>query len=189
MANTRFFYDDCRTKKQLQQSTDAGRWILDTPGNGIDPYFIEDPYIRIQRWGGNLRTNAINIDSDLRGVNRSIGRDGLGLNYTDTQVKSASIAYPSTKALTTGQSRTTHPAWWFRDASQMHLEFPPIQPQLNTCLPFHNNINTRIIEKDQFMAKRDCVIQDTLDALPTLPFNNNSHSHSLCTSSNSCVQY
>ena len=37
MAFTRFNYDDCRTKKQLQQQTDPGRWILNVPGNGANP--------------------------------------------------------------------------------------------------------------------------------------------------------
>ena len=65
MAFTRFNYDECRTKKQLQQSTDPGRWILDVPGNGDAPCYIEDPQIIIQKWGANLRTNTINLESDL----------------------------------------------------------------------------------------------------------------------------
>ena len=51
MANTRFKYDDCRTKKALQQSTDPGRWILNVPGNGANPCYMEDPQIIIQKWG------------------------------------------------------------------------------------------------------------------------------------------
>ena len=34
MAFTRFNDDPCRVSKQLQQSTDQGRWILNVPGNG-----------------------------------------------------------------------------------------------------------------------------------------------------------
>ena len=45
------------------------RWILNVPGNGADPCYMEDPQIIIQKWGGNLRTNTINLESDLRGVN------------------------------------------------------------------------------------------------------------------------
>jgi len=37
MASTRFKYDDCRTKKALQQSTDPGRWTLNVPENGDKP--------------------------------------------------------------------------------------------------------------------------------------------------------
>jgi hypothetical protein len=72
MAFTRFKYDDCRTKKSLQQQTDPGRWILDVPGNGSHPCYIEDPQIIIQKWGANLRTNTINLESDLLGVNRTL---------------------------------------------------------------------------------------------------------------------
>ena len=65
MAFTRFKYDNCRTVKSLQQATDPGRWILNVPGNGETPCYMEDPHIRIQKWGANLRTNTINLESDL----------------------------------------------------------------------------------------------------------------------------
>ena len=54
MAFTRFKYDDCRTKKSLQQSTDVGKWILNVPGNGDKPCYMNDPHIILQKWGGNL---------------------------------------------------------------------------------------------------------------------------------------
>ena len=60
MSFTRFHDDPCRINKQLQESTDPGRYMLNVPGNGDKPYYIEDPYIRIQGWGANLRTNTIN---------------------------------------------------------------------------------------------------------------------------------
>ena len=65
MACTRFKYDDARTIKALQQATDPGRWILNVPGNGANPAYMEDPQIIIQKWGGNLRTNTINLESEL----------------------------------------------------------------------------------------------------------------------------
>ena len=37
MANTRFNYDPCRTVKKLQEATDIGRYMLNTPGNGLRP--------------------------------------------------------------------------------------------------------------------------------------------------------
>jgi len=168
MAFTRFKYDDCRTKKSLQQSTDPGRWILNVPGNGSSPYYIEDPQIRIQKWGANLRTNTINLESDLKGVNRELNRDCLGKNnYVLYDVPNEPIEYPSTRALTTGQSRTTNPAWWYRDIEQTNWEYPPLNPQENVCLPFQNNLSTRILEKDYFTPKRDCVVNESRNYLPT----------------------
>ena len=159
MAFTRFKYDDARTKKELQQSTDPGRWIMNVPGNGSDPCYIEDPQIIVQKWGANLRTNTINLESDLKGVNRQINRDCLGKDeYQKYNVPNESIDYPTCNNLFTDQSRATHPAWWYRDLEQPNWEYPPLNPQVNTCLPFQNNLSTRILEKDYFTPKRDCMI-------------------------------
>jgi hypothetical protein len=152
MANTRFYYDPCRTKKSLQQSTDPGRYILNVPGNGADPCYIEDPQIIIQKWGANLRTNTINLESDLLGVNRKIGRDCLGKDsYTSYNVPNSAIQYPTCNNLYTEQSRAIMPAWTARDLEQVDWYTLPLNPQENTCLPFQNNLNTRILEKDYHM--------------------------------------
>jgi len=75
MSFTRFHDDPCRIKKQLQQTTDPGRYMLDAPGNGINPCFMEDPFIRMQKWGANLQTNTINVESALLGINNNLSRD------------------------------------------------------------------------------------------------------------------
>ena len=59
---TRYNSDECRISKRLQQMTDPGRYILNVPGLGESPAFIEDPQIVPQLWGANLRTNCINLD-------------------------------------------------------------------------------------------------------------------------------
>jgi hypothetical protein len=167
MANTRFYYDDCRTKKQLQQSTGPGRYMLNVPGNGSHPCYIEDPQIIIQKWGANLRTNTINLESDLMGVNRQIGRDCLGKdNYKNYNVENEAIQYPKCNNLFTEQSRSTNPAWWYRDLEQVDWYYLPLNPQENTCFPFESNLSTRILEKDYFTPKRDCVVNETNNFLP-----------------------
>ena len=172
MACTRFFYDDCRTKKSLQQSTDPGRYILNVPGNGDKPYYVEDPNIRIQKWGANLRTNVINLESDLLGVNRQISRDCLGKdNYKSYNVPNDAIQYPTTTALSTDQSRATNPAWMYRDLEQVDWYYLPLNPQENTCLPFQNNLSTRILEKDYFVRKNDCVMNNGNNILSTQQMN------------------
>jgi hypothetical protein len=168
MAFTRFNYDEARTKKNLQQSTGPGRWILNVPGNGITPDFIEDPHIRIQKWGANLRTNTINLESDLKGINHPLSRDCLGKDqFTNFNVPNQAISYPSNKILTVQQSRTTNPAWWYRDLEQVDWYYLPLNPQENTCFPFQQNLNTRILEKDYFTPKRECVLNETNMMLPT----------------------
>ena len=190
MAFTRFKYDDCRTKKSLQQATDPGRWVLNVPGNGSNPCYIEDPQIIIQKWGANLRTNTINLESDLRGVNRTLSRDCLGKdNYMNYNVQNSSIEYPVCNQVFTDQSRATNPAWWYRDLEQVDWYYPPLNPQENTCLPFQNNLSTRILEKDYFTPKRECSLQvdnNNID-LPTNAFSYlNSKQSNMCTTNNEC---
>ena len=157
MASTRFKYDDCRTKKALQQSTDPGRWILNVPGNGADPCYMEDPQIIIQKWGGNLRTNTINLESNLKGLNQPLSRDCLQNNYLKTAVYSSPISYPSTQPSFVEQSRVTHPAWTYRDLEQTNWYYPQLNPQENVCIPFQNNLSTRILEKNNYVTKIPCL--------------------------------
>jgi hypothetical protein len=190
MACTRFFYDPCRTKKQLQQATDPGRWILNVPGNGDKPCYMEDPQIIPQKWGANLRTNTINLESDLMGVNRYLSRDCLGKDqYQNYNVPNHAIQYPTCVNLTTEQSRATNPAWWYRDLEQTDWSYPPLNPQVNTCMPFQNNLSTRILEKDYFTPKRDCVLEQTKNMLPSsynLIRGNYIGGPTICSQSNSC---
>lgn len=171
MACTRFNYDSCRTKKNLQQSTDPGRYILNVPGNGSNPCYIEDPQIIIQKWGANLRTNTINLESEMLGVNRSINKDCLGKdNYQNYNVHNEAIKYPTCRNLYTEQSRAIMPAWTARDLEQVDWYYPPLNPQENTCLPFENNLSTRILEKDYFVRKNDCSLDmNTFNGINSLP--------------------
>ena len=153
MAFTRFHDDPCRINKQLQESTGVGRYMLNVPGNGSKPLYMDDPFIRMQKWGGNLMTNTVNLESDLFGLSRNTNRDDLESNeYRLNAVKSNSVQYESAN-LMTDQSRATHPAWLIRDLEQTKLPYLPLNPQENTCFTFQNNLSTRILEKERFIAK------------------------------------
>ena len=194
MAFTRFHDDPCRVEKQLQQSTGPGRWILNVPGNGDKPEYMADPQIRIQTWGGNLMTNCVDLESELRGVNRRANKDCLGKDeFTRFNVPTQRVSYPSNSVLYTEESRTIMPAWTARDLEQVNWGILPLNPQENTCFPFENNLNTRILEKDNFVAKIPCLSDSAKHAqmLP-LPVNQGKRSLSypqgpqLCTHENSC---
>lgn len=153
MAFTRFHDDPCRINKQLQESTGLGRYMLNVPGNGSKPLYMDDPHIRLQKWGGNLMTNTVSVESDLFGLSRNFNRDILNENdYKKHAVKSQAINYPSNSE-TTDQSRATHPAWMLRDLEQFKPQILIFNPQENTCYPFQNNLNTRTLERDNFVAK------------------------------------
>lgn len=75
MSFTRFHYDKARTQKRLQELTGPGRWVLNTPGQGVSPLFYEDPHMRLEKWGGNVYSNPIDVSSDLQGRNKILSRD------------------------------------------------------------------------------------------------------------------
>jgi hypothetical protein len=172
MAFTRDFDDDCRIEKNLQQSTDQGRWILNVPGNGSNPAYMADPHIRIQTWGGNLMTNCVNLESELRGYNKPIGHDCLGKDeYKRFNVSTQAIQYPTNHALSTEESRAIMPAWTARDSVEPRWAYLPLNPQENTCFPFQNNLSTRILEKEYFVPKIPCIAGHD-DLRPRQPLRN-----------------
>ena len=154
MAFTRFHDDEARIEKQLQESTGLGRYMLNVPGNNGDkPCFMEDPFIRMQKWGANLMTNTVNLESDLLGLTRKMNHDSLTENnYTSKAVSTQKKSYPNCTP-STDQSRATMPAWMFRDLEQVNWSILPLNPQENTCFPFENNVSTRLVEKDYYVAK------------------------------------
>lgn len=158
MAFTRFHDDDARIIKQLQQQTDQQRWYLDVPGNGSKPCFILDPQIIPQKWGGNLWTHSIDIQSSLLGIDKQLTRDCINKDKFKRQTVYASpIDYPVCDTfLTTEQSRTIMPAWTARDLQQNHAYLLPNNPQQHTEMPFQNYTSTRILEKDNFARTSKC---------------------------------
>lgn len=152
MSFTRFNYDKQREAKKLQESTDPGRWILNVPGNGNEPHYYEDPHIRLQQWGGNLLKGGsghlVDISTFLRGYEDQ--QTKYGIKKQEKTIKMKKTDYPSMKAYT-NESRATHPALLYRDAFQDNYDFPITDPQATTCIPFHNNLSTRIIEKNNFI--------------------------------------
>jgi hypothetical protein len=159
MAFTRFHDDPGRIAKQLQQMTDQGRWAIDVPGPGDKPYYISDPYIRPQKWAGNLMANSIDINSSLLGIDRNLNRDCLinnnNNNNNNIYKKSLNNTYQyqyenCDEFLTTEQSRSVMPAWMYRDLPQNNSQILFENPQIHTEMVFNNNISTRILEKDNY---------------------------------------
>jgi hypothetical protein len=153
MAFTRFNYDDCRTEKLLQESTGPGRYILNTPGWGDKPNFINDPQIRMQNWGANLRHvpngSAIDIHSDLLGITRKLTKDCKSKKYPNKAiVHSQRVEYPIEKKCMVQESRVTHPAWMYKDLEQDHRYYLHVDPQENVFMGFQNNLNTTLLERD-----------------------------------------
>ena len=151
MSFTRFHDDPARIKYGLEISTYSGRYALDTPGPGINLPYLEDCQVRMQKWGANLMTNPVNIESDLRGLTRPFNRDNIELNnYKNRAVECSKLSHEKVKPFV-DESRASHPAWMYRDLEQTRWEVPFINPLVNVEKKFHDNIQTRILEKDYFV--------------------------------------
>lgn len=154
MSFTRFNDDPSRIRKRLQEMTGAGKYMLNKPGNGDKPCYMDDPFIRLQEWGGNLRTNVINLESDLKGLTRNSNRDILTLNnYVDNKVKSEAFKYPTCDSFV-DQTRASNPAWTTKDLETNNWQYLHHQPQDNCFVPFDCNVDTRNFIKDDFTNKK-----------------------------------
>lgn len=157
MAFTRFNYDYQRTAKLLQESTGPGRYVMNTPGPGGAPAFFEDPHIRLQHWGANVRavpnSTPVDIASDLDGRTRRLKKYCNNAEYPNQGVPTShQVNYPTQSAYT-DETRTSHPVWMYRGLEQPRWEYPLLNPQENVCKHFNNNLNTRILEKDNYIPK------------------------------------
>lgn len=158
---TRFNYDDDRTRKQLEESTYAGRYLLNTPGPGANLPYMEDSQLRLQRWGANLMKNPTDLETDLRGMTRKLNRDLEGYNNykVHAPVGLPMLSYPVQESFV-AETRATHPAWLYRSIEQARWEEPIVNPQANLEKPFHSMINTRILEKDYHVPKIPVIAGD-----------------------------
>ena len=150
MSFTRFHDDEVRINQQLKELTYQGRYQLSVPGPGASMPFQDDTHLRMQKWGANLRTNSTNLESDLIGLTRPLQRDNVDTNNYKTQsVNSSQVSYSNQNPFVE-ESRASHPAWMYRDLEHPRWETPIINPQVNLEKPFHDNIQTRILEKDYY---------------------------------------
>ena len=153
MAFTRFHDDPYRIKKQVEESSFTGRYMLNTPGQGIDMPFMEDPQVRLQKWGANLHTNSINLESDMMGLTRQNNRDlPEKNNYKINSVQTGRNYYKNETPFVQ-ESRASHPAWMYKDCEQNRWESPLLNPLNGLEKTFHENIQTRILEKDHFKQR------------------------------------
>ena len=143
MAFTRFHDDPDVIQKKLSESVFSGIYYLNTPGNGVNNPYIDDVSIRLQRWGANLHTNTLDIDSSFRGLDRKLTSD-----YKQYTKPNSNPYVYSKKSFLVDESRASHPAWLYRDLPHHRPSYLLNNPQQNTECVFIMNEPTRTLEKD-----------------------------------------
>lgn len=78
----------------LQVMSHNNNHTFNTPGNGTTLAYMNNPNIRLQKWGANIRTNMTEIEQDLRGLTRTLNRDVLNeYEYNKNAAISNPIAF------------------------------------------------------------------------------------------------
>ena len=67
----------------------------------------------------------------------------------DKSVVSMPLQYSETPSFV-DETRASHPAFEYREVRNERWDFPLMDPQLNVCKQFENNLNTRTLEKDYY---------------------------------------
>jgi len=147
MAFSRTFDDTEQIVYQNIQSTFAGRYALDVPGIGSKPPFVEDPQIILQKWGANLMTHPVHLESYLLGYEDKLSRDCITKqpNIPNTHLPQ----YPVNETVYTDQPRASQPAWELRDNGVKIQNVLIFNPQAYTEVPFRTNISTRVYERHE----------------------------------------
>ena len=153
MSFSRIYDEPDRIALRNQQSTGPGRYMLDVPGNGIKPPFIEDPQIILQKWGANLRTHPVDLEAYLLGYDETLNRHCKVHKMPATSLPD----YPVNNTMYTDESRSMLPAWELRDGNKKIENYLLFNPQKNVEIPFQNNYSTRIQEKDKQIYKIKCI--------------------------------
>ena len=153
MAFTRFHDDHCRISKQLDEIHNIEQYHLNVPGNGLKPLFMSDPYIRLEKWGGNLTKNVLEIQDNLMGLNRKLNRDCLNENnYKKNDPKFENVQYEN-YGMFTEQPRSSNPAWMLRDLEGYRFNILFKNPQNQIEIPFEHNIYSKRLLKKKIMKK------------------------------------
>jgi hypothetical protein len=153
MASTNINNDVGRVMKKNAISSFAGKYYIDVPGWGSNISYIEDPHIRLTKWGANTRNNIWDIEHDLKGMTRKLNRDYVEVNdyRRNTPHQDTSPIYqPNLTTCFGDETRSSHPAFQYRQVEINRWETPILNPQNLQVLefPISWNEQTRILEKD-----------------------------------------
>jgi hypothetical protein len=188
MSFTRPSQDTCSYRHELAQTIGPGEYQLAKP-YPCNPCFVNDPHIRMQRFGASLsrNTSLIDIDSEMIGINRKFSRCPE-LKYIPTCVNNQYgganpggymkgtngaveidcnvMHFPEGNCFEPVEdTRLSNPPATLRCTGINRWEWLCRNPQERVLMPFDNNINNRLVVKDNH---RPC-IPNPLDQTLALP--------------------
>jgi len=153
MAFTRFHDDPSRVLKSNLETTTMCSYTFNTPSNTNNyNVFVHDPHIRMQKSGSSQYTNMIDLEGELKQLDRKYSRDYIENQYDKNKINHALRRLPvyQLNKSVTDESRSTHPSWTYRTLQQYRQDHLFENPQEHYSMNFKNNIDTNIYTKDNY---------------------------------------
>lgn len=154
MSFTRFHDDESRIIKTNMETTAMNDYVFNVPGNSNAPsIYYEDPHLTMQKTGVPLYHNMVSVENQLKGLNMPVSRD----RHTHQefmplyQLKSTVENHDEEVS---DETRTSHPVFQYRELGTYQQSFLFHDPQKNVEIPFRNNLDTNILEKDHYNLNR-----------------------------------
>ena len=156
MSFTRFHDDPNRIQKTNLETSAMNDYVFNVPGNiNSNSVLFNDPYLRMQKTGQTLCSNMVNIESELRSLDRKLCKDNkYKNNYVSTQSYKNNILPRTETKNITKQPRTSHPAWKLRGITIDRSNYLFYNPQENIEIPFDSFMDTNILEKDYYKINK-----------------------------------
>jgi len=154
MAFTRFHDDTSRILKSNIETTSICNYTFNVPSNtNTKNVYIDDPHIRMQKSGGTQYNGMIELEGQLKQMDRGNSRDFIENQYNtknpvNHRLRKIQI-YELNKSVT-DETRSTHPSWTYRSLQQYRPSILFEDPQKNYLIKFENNLDTNIIAKDNY---------------------------------------
>ena len=98
--------------------------------------------------------NMVNVETMLRNSHVKLNRDNINQNeYKQNSLKTTPIRSVNVSQTITNETRTTHPVFEYREKQTHRQNILLKDPQRNVFIPFQNNLDTNILEKDYYNLK------------------------------------
>jgi hypothetical protein len=165
MSFNRLNYDTSAYTHRLKESIGPGEYMLDR-NNFCEPCFVPSPEVRIDRFGASIcPKDLVDVDSELLGITRKASEcpSKKYLPLADEFCKKTNLR--ECNALDPENTRLSNPPCTLKCRGINRWESLCKDPQENVEVPFHWNVNNRLVVKDNW---RPC-IPKPLDQTLALP--------------------
>tara|TARA_B110000261_G_C13040485_1_gene340109 strand:+ start:330 stop:929 length:600 start_codon:yes stop_codon:yes gene_type:complete len=174
MSFTRLPYDTCSYVYDVDQSMKIGEYNLNTPINN-DQTFYPNPSVPLNKYGGSVCENTIDVDSELMGLNVKHTKCP-SKKYKPTTTPFCKLVHmKESDHISSEETRMSNPPCTLRGTGWNRWEWLCSNPQDTAITPFETNINNRIVVKDNH---RPC-IPNPMDQSLSLPDECNSGKYPL----------